>query len=193
MTKTIGTVTGVNGNMVTVRAQGTVTMNEVAYIVSDGRRLKSEVIRVQAETVQVQVFEITRGIQVGDAVEFSGELLSVELGPGLLGQIYDGLQNPLPLIAEKTGNFLEPGVYLDALAPGQEMDLHAFGKGRRPGRAGRHPRDGSRELLHPPDHGSFLPARDLYGRLGQARRRLFRRRKRSPSWRTRKARPSRSP
>ena len=115
MTKTIGTVTGVNGNMVTVRAQGTVTMNEVAYIVSDGRRLKSEVIRVQAETVQVQVFEITRGIQVGDAVEFSGELLSVELGPGLLGQIYDGLQNPLPLIAEKTGNFLEPGVYLDAL------------------------------------------------------------------------------
>jgi V/A-type H+-transporting ATPase subunit A len=115
MTKTIGTVTGVNGNMVTVRAQGTVTMNEVAYIVSDGRRLKSEVIRVQADTVQVQVFEITRGILVGDAVEFTGELLSVELGPGLLGQIYDGLQNPLPQIAEKVGNFLEPGVYLDAL------------------------------------------------------------------------------
>jgi V/A-type H+-transporting ATPase subunit A len=118
MTKTIGTVAGVNGNMVTVRAQGTVTMNEVAYIVTNGRRLKSEVIRVQAETVQVQVFEITRGIQVGDEVEFTGELLSVKLGPGLLGQIYDGLQNPLPLIAAKSGNFLEPGVYLDALPRG---------------------------------------------------------------------------
>jgi len=115
MTKTKGTVTGVNGNMVTVRTQGTVTMNEVAYILSEDRRLKSEVIRVQAEVVQLQVFEITRGIKVGDDVEFSGELLSVELGPGLLGQIYDGLQNPLPLIAEMKGNFLEPGVYLDAL------------------------------------------------------------------------------
>ena len=115
MTKTSGTVTGVNGNMVTVFTQGTVTMNEVAYIHVDDTRLKSEVIRVQGGTVQVQVFEITRGIKVGDPVDFTGELLSVELGPGLLGQIYDGLQNPLPQIAEKTGNFLTPGVYLEAL------------------------------------------------------------------------------
>jgi V/A-type H+-transporting ATPase subunit A len=68
MTKTIGTVAGVNGNMVTVRVQGTVTMNEVAYIVTDGRRLKSEVIRVQAETVKVQVFEITRGRILGEQI-----------------------------------------------------------------------------------------------------------------------------
>ncbi len=119
MTETKGWVTGVNGNMVGVRVEGPVSMNEVAYILVDGKRLKSEVIRLKGDGAQVQVFEITKGIKVGDRVEFSGELLSVELGPGLLGQIYDGLQNPLPLVAAKTGNFLEPGVYLEPLSRDQ--------------------------------------------------------------------------
>jgi V/A-type H+-transporting ATPase subunit A len=110
-----GTVTGVNGNMVSVRVAGVLSMNEVAYIRVDDKRLKSEVIRIRGDVAQVQVFEITKGIRVGDAVEFSGEMLSVELGPGLLGQIFDGLQNPLPQVALKSGNFLEPGVYVDAL------------------------------------------------------------------------------
>jgi V/A-type H+-transporting ATPase subunit A len=95
-------------------------MNEVAYIVSAGTRLKSEVIRIRGNEAQVQVFEATKGVRIGDDVEFSGEMLSVELGPGLLGQIYDGLQNPLPEIAHKTGYFLEPGVYLRALEPNQK-------------------------------------------------------------------------
>ena len=115
MTETKGTVTGVNGNMVSVRVAGAVSMNEVAYIRVGEKRLKSEVIRIRGDVVQVQVFEITKGIAVGDTVEFTNELLSVELGPGLLGQIFDGLQNPLPEVAAKTGNFLEPGVYLEAL------------------------------------------------------------------------------
>ncbi|MCX8012921.1 MAG: V-type ATP synthase subunit A, partial [Rectinema sp.] len=113
---TTGKVTAVNGNMVSIDADGIVTMNEVAYIASGSRELKSEVIRIRGNSVQVQVYEITRGIKIGDAVRFTGELLSVELGPGLLGQIYDGLQNPLPGIAEKTGYFLEPGLYLKALS-----------------------------------------------------------------------------
>ncbi len=116
MSTTTGKVTGVNGNMVTVRAEGAVSMNEVAYIHKGEKKLKSEVIRIRGDLVQVQVFEITKGIVVGDRVDFTGELLSVELGPGLLGQIYDGLQNPLPLIALETGNFLEPGVYRSALS-----------------------------------------------------------------------------
>jgi V/A-type H+-transporting ATPase subunit A len=115
MTKTIGTVTGVNGNMVTARARGAVSMNEVAYIVSGGKRLKSEVIRIRGDLVQAQVFEITKGIKIGEPVEFTDEMLSVELGPGLLGQVFDGLQNPLPKVALETGYFLEPGVYLEAL------------------------------------------------------------------------------
>jgi V/A-type H+-transporting ATPase subunit A len=115
MTNTKGSVTGVNGNMVSVRVDGAVSMNEVAYIIVGGKHLKAEIIRVQGDTVQTQVFEMTKGIKVGDPVEFSGEMLAVELGPGLLGKIYDGLQNPLPEVAIKTGYFLEPGVYLDAL------------------------------------------------------------------------------
>ncbi|HUW68925.1 MAG TPA: V-type ATP synthase subunit A [bacterium] len=116
MTNTKGAVTGVNGNMVSVRVDGAVSMNEVAFIVVDQKRLKAEIIRVQGDIVQTQVFEMTKGIKVGDSVEFSGEMLAVELGPGLLGKIYDGLQNPLPEVALKTGYFLEPGVYLDALS-----------------------------------------------------------------------------
>jgi V/A-type H+-transporting ATPase subunit A len=112
---TEGFVTAVNGNMVSVNADGIVTMNEVAYIETGGRSLKSEVIRIRGTSVQVQVYEITKGIRVGDKVRFTDDLLSVELGPGLLGQIYDGLQNPLPEIAERIGYFLEPGLYVKAL------------------------------------------------------------------------------
>jgi V/A-type H+-transporting ATPase subunit A len=112
---TEGFVTAVNGNMVSVNTDGIVTMNEVAYIETGGKSLKSEVIRIRGTSVQVQVYEITKGIRVGDKVRFTNELLSVELGPGLLGQIYDGLQNPLPEIAERAGYFLEPGLYLKAL------------------------------------------------------------------------------
>jgi len=111
-----GHVAAVNGNMVSVIFDGDVAMNEVAYILSQEKKLKSEVIRIRGSEAQVQVFEMTKGIRIGDEVEFSEEMLSVELGPGLLGQIYDGLQNPLPEIAEKTGYFLESGVYLKALS-----------------------------------------------------------------------------
>lgn len=114
--KNTGKVIGVNGNMVTVSVSSQVSMNEVAYILTDGKRLKSEVIRIQGDNVQVQVFEMTKGVGIGDNVEFTEELLAVELGPGLLGQVFDGLQNPLPELAEEAGFFLERGIYLDALS-----------------------------------------------------------------------------
>ncbi len=113
MTK--GKVVGINGNMVTVAVEGTVSMNEVGYILVGDQRLKAEVIRVNADNVEVQVFEVTRGIGIGNMVEFTGEMLAAELGPGLLGQIYDGLQNPLPELAEECGFFLQRGVYLSSL------------------------------------------------------------------------------
>jgi V/A-type H+-transporting ATPase subunit A len=115
MIGTKGTVTAVNGNMVSVRFDGIVSMNEVGYVRVADKRLKSEVIRIRGEISQLQVFEITKGITIGDEVEFTGDMLSVELGPGLLGQVYDGLQNPLPQLAQAAGYFLERGVYLDAL------------------------------------------------------------------------------
>ncbi|MDR1931253.1 MAG: V-type ATP synthase subunit A [Spirochaetales bacterium] len=116
MTDTKGKVTGINGNMVSVGFEGAVSMNEVAYIVLGDKRLKAEVIRIRGNIAELQVYEMTRGIGIGDTVEFTGELLSVRLGPGLLQQIYDGLQNPLPELAEKCGFFLERGEYIYPLS-----------------------------------------------------------------------------
>ncbi|MDR0444518.1 MAG: V-type ATP synthase subunit A [Treponema sp.] len=116
MIGTKGTVVAVNGNMVSVRFDGAVSMNEVGYVKVADKQLKSEVIRIRGEISQLQVFEITKGISIGDAVEFTGDMLSVEVGPGLLGQVYDGLQNPLPQLAQAAGFFLERGIYLDPLS-----------------------------------------------------------------------------
>ena len=110
-----GRVVGVNGNMLTVAFPEQVTQNEVAYAVTGGERLKCEVIRVRGNLADMQVFESTNGLKEGDAVEFTGELLSVELGPGLLTQVYDGLQNPLNELAASGEFFLRRGVYLAAL------------------------------------------------------------------------------
>ena len=115
MIETRGKVTAVNGNMVDVEFDGCVMMNEVAYVETEGEKLKSEVIRIKGNICSLQVFEMTKGIMIGDNVGFAGEMLSIELGPGLLAQVYDGLQNPLPKLAEKCGFFLERGEYLEAL------------------------------------------------------------------------------
>ncbi|HBG66406.1 MAG TPA: V-type ATP synthase subunit A [Treponema sp.] len=115
MTETKGKVVAVNGNMVSVEFDGKVSLNEVGYVKVGDQKLKGEVIRIRGNTAQMQIYEMTNGISTDCSVEFSGDLLSVEVGPGLLGQVYDGLQNPLPLLAEHSGYFLERGVYLPAL------------------------------------------------------------------------------
>ncbi|WP_179379331.1 V-type ATP synthase subunit A [Jannaschia marina] len=99
---------------------GRLTKNEVVHILPPPRgserqeRLKAEVLRVRGATADAQVYESTRGIAVGDPVEQTGELLSVELGPGLLGSVYDGLQAPLAQVAAEYGIFLPRGA---AVAP----------------------------------------------------------------------------
>ena len=115
MDKVTGFVTGVNGNLVSASFSGSVRKNEVGYVLVGDERLKGEVIRINGDTASMQIYEMTNGIQVGDKVELSGQLMSVELGPGLLTQVFDGLQNPLPKLAEKCGFFLERGVYLDPI------------------------------------------------------------------------------
>ncbi|HJB18954.1 MAG TPA: V-type ATP synthase subunit A [Candidatus Bariatricus faecipullorum] len=116
MTENKGKVVGINGNMVSVEFTGNVSMNEICFVrVDDETTLKSEVIRIRGKIAQIQVYEMTNGIQCGDEVVFTGEMLSAQLGPGLLGQVYDGLQNPLPILAQQAGWFLERGVYADGL------------------------------------------------------------------------------
>ena len=115
MTENKGKVVSINGNLVSVEFNGNVSMNEICYVLVDDKALKSEVIRIRGNIAQIQVYEMTDGIKCGDDVEFTGDMLSAELGPGLLGQIYDGLQNPLPVLAEQAGWFLERGIYADGL------------------------------------------------------------------------------
>ncbi len=97
--------------------------NEVIYVEpsrqteSYQERLKGEVLRVRGRTADAQVFESTKGVGVGDPVDQTGHLLSVNLGPGLLGQVYDGLQNPLEKLAAGHGNFLPRGVEAPPLDP----------------------------------------------------------------------------
>ncbi|SHE21947.1 V-type ATP synthase subunit A [methanotrophic endosymbiont of Bathymodiolus puteoserpentis (Logatchev)] len=97
------------------------TKNEVVYIlptnseVKHQERLKAEILRINGSVADAQVYESTAGVAIGDLVEQSAEMLSVELGPGLLGQVYDGLQNPLDKLADEFGYFLPRGVEFSAL------------------------------------------------------------------------------
>lgn len=126
MHRRTGYIFKVNGNMVSVNTEGEVIQNEMAYILHGQEKLKSEVIRVRGSLAEMQVYESTTGIKVGDCVEFSDELLSVELGPGLLGQIFDGLQNPLPLLAKESGFFLKRGLYIKALSEEERWNFSPF-------------------------------------------------------------------
>ena len=103
-------VTGVAGNIVNIEApSGSIMKNEVANICVGDEKLKSEVLRVSGNTADIQVFEETAGVKVGDRVELTRQMLSISLGPGLLGSIYDGLQLPLYDMAEDYGFFLKRG------------------------------------------------------------------------------------
>jgi len=123
MSKRIGLITGINGNMISVTFQDSVRQNEVGFVILGEERLMSEVIRIRGNTAYLQVFENTKGIKVDDKVEFSGQMLSVLLGPGLLGEIYDGLQNPLVELAKKYGFFLKRGVSEEALDFDREWEF----------------------------------------------------------------------
>ena len=105
---TKGTVLGVIANMVTLTVDGPVAQNEICYITTGNDRLMAEVIKVVGKNVYVQVFESTRGLKVGAEAEFTGHMLEVTLGPGMLSKNYDGLQNDLD---KMEGVFLKRGQY----------------------------------------------------------------------------------
>ena len=110
MTK--GKVSGIIANMVTLAVDGPVAQNEICYILLNGVRLMAEVIKVTGNHVYVQVFESTRGLKVGAEAEFTGHMLEVQLGPGMLSKNYDGLQNDLD---KMEGVFLHRGEYTKPL------------------------------------------------------------------------------
>jgi V/A-type H+-transporting ATPase subunit A len=128
---TTGKIAAVNGNMITVVFDGAVAQNEVGYAVCGDKRLMAEIVRVRGTRCDMQVFDATSDLMVDDKVEFTGEMLAAELGPGLLAQVYDGLQNPLAELAEEAGKisrdaayFLQRGMYLPGIPRDIKWDWH---------------------------------------------------------------------
>ncbi|MFH0919726.1 MAG: V-type ATP synthase subunit A [Fibrobacterota bacterium] len=125
---TTGKVTGIIANLVSIETNGPVAQNEICFIRhSDGARLMAEVIRITGATASVQVFESTRGLKAGDTAEFTGRMLEVTLGPGLLKKNFDGLQNDLD---KMTGVYLERGQYTAALDEAVLWDFKPLKKAR---------------------------------------------------------------
>jgi V/A-type H+-transporting ATPase subunit A len=114
-TKAIGTVERAFGNLLQVKFTGNLRQGEVAMVDLGGLKLKAEVIEIAGNLAKIQVYEDTKGIEYNTPVEFTGDLLEAELGPGLLTSIFDGLQNPLERVANKSGLFLPRGVYINAI------------------------------------------------------------------------------
>ncbi|MBE5032753.1 V-type ATP synthase subunit A [Gallalistipes aquisgranensis] len=110
--KTTGQVAGIISNIVVVKADGPVAQNEICSVYLGDIRMMAEVIKVIGENAYVQVYDSTRGLKVGDRVEFEGHMLEATLGPGILSQNYDGLQNDL---AKMDGLFIKRGSHTDPL------------------------------------------------------------------------------
>ena len=123
--KTKGIVTGIVSNLVTVKVDGPVAENEICYIDLQGVKMMAEVIKVNGDNASVQVFESTRGLKGGETVEFEGRMLEIQLGPGLLSSVYDGLQNNL---ATMENVFLQRGEYTDPLDREKKWDFTPLAK-----------------------------------------------------------------
>lgn len=106
--------------IIQVDEQTALKKNEVGYVCIGKERLKAEVLRIRGRTADMQVFEDTTGVRVGDQVEMTDEMLSASLGPGLLGRVFDGLQSPLHDVAEQYGFFLPRGADVPPLEETQE-------------------------------------------------------------------------
>lgn len=114
----VGEVTLISGPMVAASGMPGVSMGEIVRVGTAG--LMGEVIRIDGETAYAQVFEDTGGIYVGEAVEAVGGALSVELGPGLLGSTFDGIQRPLDALRQLSGDFIGRGLTAHALDRARE-------------------------------------------------------------------------
>ena len=121
--------------MITVAFEGAVAQNEVGHAILGDMRLMAEIVRVRGRFCDMQVFDSTTDLMVGTPVEFSGDMLFAELGPGMLAQVYDGMQNPLPELAKEAGRiskdasyFLQRGMYLPGLQRDRKWDFHPTAK-----------------------------------------------------------------
>ncbi len=123
-------VVGITGNIVSVESDAPLMKNSVVFVRVGDVRLKGEVLLVQGRRADTQIFDETQGVRVGDGVEVTSQMLSATLGPGLLGMVYDGLQNPLEALAKRDGFFLMRG---KSAAPLDVTRRWTFSPSRRSG------------------------------------------------------------
>ena len=123
--KTTGRVNGIISNIVIVKADGPVGQNEICYVWTGDTKMMAEVIKVIGDAAYVQVFDSTRGLKIGDRVEFEGHMLEVTLAPGLLSRNYDGLQNDLE---KMDGLFIARGSITDPVDYDVEWEFSPLAK-----------------------------------------------------------------
>ena len=123
--KTLGRVNGIISNIVIVKADGAVGQNEICYVYCGDTRMMAEVIKVIGDDAYVQVYDSTRGLKIGDKVEFMGHMLEATLAPGLLSRNYDGLQNDLE---KMDGLFIERGSITDPIDFDKKWEFSALAK-----------------------------------------------------------------
>ena len=117
-----GTIYGINGPVITIKGNHGFRMNEMVYV--GERRLVGEVIGLTKEATTVQVYEETGGLRPGEPVEGTGSPISVTLAPGILNNIFDGIERPLQVIAEMCGAFIPTGAQADSLDQTKLWDTH---------------------------------------------------------------------
>ncbi len=117
---------GINGPVVTVKGKTNLSMSEMVYVGKKG--LIGEVIRLDKDKVVIQVYEETSGLKPGEPVEATGQSMSVTLGPGILDNIFDGIQNPLEAIASQSGAFIPKGVRPSSLDENKLWDVTVTAK-----------------------------------------------------------------
>lgn len=117
-----GKIYGINGPVITIQGNPGYKMNEMVYV--GEHRLVGEVIRLSKEKTTIQVYEETSGLKPGEEVAGAGCAISVKLAPGILNNIFDGIERPLQKIAEKRGAFIPTGAQADALDREKLWETH---------------------------------------------------------------------
>lgn len=121
MSKT-GVIYGINGPVIYLKGNTGFKMSEMVYVGQE--HLVGEVISLKKDTTTVQVFEETSGLQPGETVTATGDPISVTLGPGILDNIFDGIQRPLSVIAEQSGKYISRGMQVESLDTEKLWDVH---------------------------------------------------------------------
>ncbi|MBQ5710831.1 MAG: V-type ATP synthase subunit A [Alistipes sp.] len=123
--KTLGRVNGIISNIVIAKVDGAVSQNEICHVYCGDTRMMAEVIKVIGDEAYVQVYDSTRGLKIGDKVEFEGHMLEATLAPGLLSRNYDGLQNDLE---KMNGLFINRGSITDPIDFDAKWDFAPLAK-----------------------------------------------------------------